>query len=83
MPSSKGPSDNRREAAKACADANARLSAAHQSGIEVGRNEEKARIRAAVEGLDLPRDAADPTYIRGWDEARAAVLAKIEEARRG
>lgn len=71
MPSSKGPSDNRREAAKARAGANARLSAAHQSGIEVGRNEEKARIRAAVEGL-----GRGDIYRSGW---RAAVLRIIDE----
>ena len=39
---------------------------------------ERARIKEAVERLPLPKDAADPTYIRGWDDGRAAVLRIID-----
>lgn len=61
---------------EARSDANARLSAAHQAGIEVGRNEERERIRAAVEGLRWPYHP--DSVLTNDTVSRDAVLAIID-----
>ena len=65
--------------AEARSDANNRLSAAHQAGIRVGREEALRELREEVEGMSHTPESYDPDWFCGLSAVIAAIDRRLAD----